>query len=179
VVKLIAQHPFQDTLPVTIGSIEMSAVVPRVITSIAPLDGKTAQVSAALNETVLMAFPEAGRVLRSEAGRLMWAGHGMALLVDADAPDLTGLAAVTDQTDAWAIVQLQGAAVEDVLARLIPVDLRRDTFKVGHTARTMIGHMTGSVTRVGPDAFEVMVMRSMAGTLLHDLTRAAKGVAAR
>jgi len=145
VVKLIAQHPFQDTLPVTIGSIEMSA----------------------------------GRVLRSEAGRLMWAGHGMALLVDADAPDLTGLAAVTDQTDAWAIVQLQGAAVEDVLARLIPVDLRRDTFKVGHTARTMIGHMTGSVTRVGPDAFEVMVMRSMAGTLLHDLTRAAKGVAAR
>ncbi|MCC5975705.1 MAG: sarcosine oxidase subunit gamma, partial [Rubellimicrobium sp.] len=47
------------------------------------------------------------------------------------------------------------------------------------TARTLVGHMTASVTRVAGEAFEIMVMRSMAGTLLHDMTEAARLVAAR
>jgi len=65
------------------------------------------------------------------------------------------------------------------LARLTPIDLRKTTFKRGHTARTLIGHMTGSITCVGADAFEVMVMRSMAHTLVHELSQAAENVTAR
>lgn len=94
-------------------------------------------------------------------------------------PDLSGLAAVTEQADAWAVLHLTGPSVVDVLARLVPIDLRPATFKKGHTARTLVGHMTASITRVNGDTFEVMVMRSMADTLAHELSEAAKGVAAR
>ena len=93
-------------------------------------------------------------------------------------PDLEG-AAQTDQTGANAVLRVEGPAVEAVLARLVPLDLRATAFPVGQTARTMVAHMMASVTRVGDAAFEVMVMRSMARTLVHDIEGAAKAVAAR
>jgi len=88
-------------------------------------------------------------------------------------------ASVVDQSDAWAIVILEGASAEDVLARLVPVDVRAARFKLGHTARTMLGHMTVSITRVGEQAFQIMAFRSMAKTLVHDLQRAMESVASR
>ena len=39
--------------------------------------------------------------------------------------------------------------------------------------------MTAQITSVGPEGFEVMVFRSMAGTLVHDLSRAMGFVAGR
>ena len=84
-----------------------------------------------------------------------------------------------DHSDAWAIVRLDGADAAAVLSRLTPIDLRATSFKKGHTARTLIGHMTGGVTRLGAQSFEVMVMRSMAATLVHDLVQAAENMDAR
>lgn len=97
------------------------------------------------------------------------------------APDkgLLELAGVTDQSDAWAVVEISGNGVEEVLARLVPMDLRGATFKKGHTARTMVQHMSAAITRVGPKSFEIMVMRSMARTLVHDLETAMQSVVAR
>jgi sarcosine oxidase subunit gamma len=92
---------------------------------------------------------------------------------------LDGIAALTDQSDAWAVVQIAGAGVEDVLARLVPVDLRGQVFKKTHVATTMLGHMSVTVTRMGPVSFEIMVMRSMAATLVHELQGAMRGVTAR
>ena len=40
--------------------------------------------------------------------------------------------------DGWACVRLDGSAAEDVLARLVPVDLRGSVFKRGHTARAQL-----------------------------------------
>jgi sarcosine oxidase gamma subunit len=42
-----------------------------------------------------------------------------------------------------------------------------------------VQHMNGSVTRIGADSFVILVFRSMAGTLYHDLERAMESVAAR
>ena len=92
--------------------------------------------------------------------------------------DLEG-AAVIDQTDAYAVARLEGSDVREVLARLTPLDIRPGHFGTGRTARTLLGHMTAQITPVGPEAFEVMVFRSMAGTLVHDLTRAMGFVAGR
>jgi sarcosine oxidase subunit gamma len=93
--------------------------------------------------------------------------------------DLTGLAAVTAQGDGIAALEVRGAAAEAVLARLVPMDLRAAVFPVGRTARTLVNHMAAQVTRVGENAFEIMVMRSMARTLVHELREAAEMVAAR
>jgi sarcosine oxidase subunit gamma len=61
----------------------------------------------------------------------------------------------------------------------VPVDLRAAQFGPGATARTELAHMAASVTRLEDGAFLVMVFRSMAQTLLHDLKSAMEAVAAR
>ncbi|MEM8537805.1 MAG: sarcosine oxidase subunit gamma family protein, partial [Pseudomonadota bacterium] len=103
-------------------------------------------------------------------------GHGVFMVVGRVAVD--GVA-VTDQSDAWAVVQISGHAVEKVLARLVPIDLRAGVFPAAQVARTMLGHLSVAIMRTGETEFEIMVMRSMAKTLVHDLTVAMKGVAAR
>ena len=69
--------------------------------------------------------------------------------------------------------------MKDILARLVPIDLRDQAFPDGAAARTLFGHMTAVLMRLGPEHYEVMVFRSMAGTLAHDLKDAMESVAAR
>ena len=94
-------------------------------------------------------------------------------------PSLAGLAAVSDQSDAWAVVRLTGPQSEAVLARLVPVDLRAPVFGPGQTVQSQVMHMTGSISRIGAQAFQIMVFRSMAATLVHDLKTAIEAVVAR
>lgn len=171
--SLIALTPCAGLLPVTEGEIALTEVTHDRLMSVAPFAGQDKAVSDRLKAQVGSTLPAPNR----KAGPVQWFGHGTWLV--SDTVELEGLAAVTDQTDAWATVQIAGQGVEDVLARLVPVDLRATVFKKGHTARTMLAHMSVAVTRVGPAAFEIMVMRSMAATLVHDLQVAMRGVAAR
>lgn len=177
--KLIAKNALAGLVPLTIGTVQLSEVLTGPVTSVAPFKGKDRAVSAALKAAHDVGFPGVNMAVAKGDVRLIWAGKGRALMLGAMPQGLDGLAAITDQTGANALLRIEGAMAEAVLARLVPMDLRRATFKTGHTARTMLGHMTASVTRVGADAFEIMVMRSMATTLVHDLEQAAKGVAAR
>ncbi len=176
-VKLLPRSPCADLLPRTVGTITMSEVLLDRVMSVAPFAGQAKPTSAALKDQIGLGLSAPGRAVSNRRARVIWAGQRM-WLVAADV-SLDGLAAVTDQSDAWAILRIEGAGVEDVLARLVPIDLRASTFKGGHTARTMLGHMSVGITRVGAQAFEVMAMRSMAATLVHDLQVAAENVAAR
>ena len=83
------------------------------------------------------------------------------------------------QVGCRATVVPAGTSAEDVLARLVPVDLRAGVFKKNHVAKTMLGHMAVTITRTDTATFEIMVMRAMARTLVHDLDIAMRGVAAR
>lgn len=177
-VDLIAKTPCAGLLPIKIGTVTLSEIVVERMWSVAPFKGKTEAVTTALKPLGL-SFPTPNRMVGKTGGWAIWAGHGMALLEVAALPDLAGLAAVADQSDAWAVVEVKGPDAQDVLARLVPVDLRAASFKQGYTARSLVGHMTASVSRLGPDTFEVMVMRSMAATLVHELTRAATLYAGR
>lgn len=175
-VKLIANTPCAEMLPQVIGTVELSEVDTGRVTLVAPLKGKQKEVSDQLKSALGVGFPAPNRVLGT-VPRVMWCGMGQALVMGAPCPDLP--AACVDHSDAWAFVQIAGADAEAVLARLTPIDLRASTFKRGHTARTLIGHMAGGVTRLGTRSFEVMVMRSMAATLMHDLMQAAENIASR
>lgn len=176
-VKLIAKSACMGLLPKTIGAVDLSEVEPSVITLVAPFEGETKAVSAALKSTLGITFPAPNRAVGSGA-RAVWCGMGQALILGAECPDLAGAACV-DHTDAWAIVRIDGVDAAAILARLTPIDLRESSFKRGHTARTLVGHMTASITRLGHQTFEVMVMRSMAATLVHDVTQAAGNMSAR
>lgn len=177
--KLIAISPFADRLPIQVGALTLSEITPDNVTSISPFDRKGAAVSKALKSAFGFGFPKAGQAFFANGNILIWTGQGQAMLLGAQAPDLGGLAAVSEQSDGWAIVKLSGTGSEDTLARLVPVDLRRAVFKQGQTLRSMLQHMPMSITRTGENAFQIMVFRSMAGTCAHELEIAMRGVSAR
>lgn len=178
--SLIAKSPCDGLLPLTVGSVTLSEEDVGAIHSVAPFKGQKKALSEGMKAAHGMSFPAANRATGKAGARAVWFGPVQAMLMG-PMPDasLVDHAAVVDQSDAWIVVRLEGQGVEDVLARVVPIDLRAAHFKRGHTARTLLFHMTASVTRIGENAFQIMVFRSMAQTLVHDLKRAMEGVAAR
>lgn len=175
--SLVAKSPCAGLVPFSAGKVTLDELDVGAITSLSPLAGADL---TALRAAHGMAFPGVGRATGKAGVRVIWTGRGQAFLIGPD-PDstLAGHFALTDQSDAWAVLRLDGAGATDVLARLCPLDLRNAVFKRGHTARSMIGHMNASITRVGVQAFDLMVFRSMAATAVHELSVAMKSVAAQ
>ncbi|EAP75783.1 sarcosine oxidase, gamma subunit family protein [Roseovarius nubinhibens ISM] len=180
VTELTAKTPGAGIFPFEIGGITAREETPEAMTAIAPYKGREAEASAALEAAHGMALPAPGRSTGKAGARALWFGRDTALLIGPRVDASLGRhAALTDQSDAWIVVRLEGAGARDVLARLTPLDLREGVFKRGHTARSELAHMAGSITRVGPEAWQIMVFRSFARTLAHDLDSAMRGVAAR
>lgn len=178
--ELIAKSPAEGLLPLKIGAIRLTEVEAGHLTSVSAFEGNTKALSDVLKTTHGMAVPGPNRATGKDGARAIWFGLSHMLLIGPE-PDakLSRVAALTDQSDAWAVVELKGPGVSDVLARLVPVDLRPGHFKRGHTARTDLMHMTASITCVGANTILILVFRSMAETLVHDLKTAMEGVAAR
>ncbi len=179
-VELIAKSPCADLLPIKIGKLEAVEVDLGHLTSIQHFEGKLKPLARAIKAAHDVGVPAANRSISNGGARSIWFGQDQFLLAG-PAPDI-GLAehaAMSDQSDAWACVALTGPGAEDVLSRLVPVDVRLASFKKDYTLCTMIQHMNGSVTRLDADRFLLMVFRSMAHTLVHDLTEAMETVAAQ
>ena len=125
-------------------------------------------------------FPAPNSAQSKGEAQIIWFGKDTALLIGPE-PDsaLNKGAAVTDQSDAWASVILSGAGTVDTLARLVPVDLRPEHFGEGQTLRSLLGHMSVSITSLGPDRFLVLVFRSMAVSLVEELKEAMEAVEKR
>lgn len=171
-VKLLETSPCAGLLPRQIGQTALSERLQGPIWSVAPFAGQKLAVARALQK-IGLTFPEPGQVVQSSVPSVVWFGHDQALVFDVAAlPKLA--AAVTDQSDGWARVRVEGRALE-VLARLVPVDLRKQSGAL----RSMIGHMSAIIIVRNDDVIDVMVMRAMAKTLVHELEVAATGVAAR
>ncbi|MEM7471317.1 MAG: sarcosine oxidase subunit gamma [Pseudomonadota bacterium] len=173
-VELTAKSACAGLLPVTHGNVTLREIVPETLKSVAPFRGQTSQVSTALRKSIGAGLPDPGRALNAAKGEIIWGGQGQYFVIGGAVPKLPG--AVTDQTDAWAFVALEGAGATDVLARLCPLDLH--AMDEGDTARSLIGHMNAVIIRRS-DSFDLMVFRSMAKTLVHELSVAMKAVAAR
>ena len=179
---LLAKSPCDGLLPIKIGTTSLTELDPGAIWSLSPFRGQDGALSDALKAAHGMTWPAPNRARGKVGARAIWFGRRHALLMGPDADSsLAAHAVLTDQSDAWAVVRLDGADAEHVLARLVPVDLRCTVFKRGHTVRTELKHMVTSITRVADHGFQIMVFRSMAQTLVHDLNTAmtSVGVATR
>ncbi len=179
-VDLGAQSPLDELLPVHAGEIALSDATPAFVTSLMPHNGADKTLSAALKDVHGLALPAVGRVSGKVALRCLWVGRGQYFLVGdkAASSKLSKLASLTDQSDGWAVMRLEGAGAADVLARVCPLDLRSTQFKRGQTARTELAHMMSVVTKTGA-GFEVLVMRSFAHTAVHSLKQAMDSVTAQ
>lgn len=148
------------------------------VRSLAPFPGQEKAVTRALKPLGL-AFPAVNSFASKGSVRIVWTGRAQAFLIGAEVPDMAGVAAVTDQSGGWACLALSGRNAVAALMRYVPMDLRLAAFPVGAAARTPLYHMQMILMRVGPEAFEVMVFRSMARTAWHEIEVALASLAAR
>lgn len=170
---MIAKTPLWGQEAVILGGVTLAEKDLGQVTSVAPFAGQDKALAAALKPLV---FPAPNTVSAKGDARLVWTGRGQAFLMGAVPDGLGASAALTDQSDGWACMSLLGAGAVDVLARLVPLDLR--SMAAGTCTRTSLGHMAMILIRVA-DGFEVLVFRSMAQTAWHELEAAMKMRAAR
>lgn len=174
-VKLVAKSATEGLLPIEHGNTVLSDFTSPAISCVMPQSGANLSL---FKSAIGAAFPNPNRTTGKDGARAVWTGPEQAMVIGAPVGGLTGFA-VTDQSDGWTILRLDGADSENVLARLVPVDLRRNVFKRGHTARTQLGHMPVSLTRVGDLRFDIMIFRSMTRTAIHELETAMRRCAER
>ena len=179
-VDLKATSPFGDSLPQSAGNVTLRDAMPEYLMALMPYDGTETACAEALQKAHEVALPAAGRVLGKAAARVIWAGLGQ-YFYTGNAPlkaTIARHAAIVDQSDAWAVMVLEGEGAAEVLARLTPIDLRPASFKRGHTARSELAHMMAVISRT-PKGFEIMVMRSFARTAVQRLVEAMHSCAAQ
>jgi methylglutamate dehydrogenase subunit D len=87
-------------------------------------------------------------------------------------------AAMTDQTDSYALLQITGPKVRESLSKLVPIDVHPLAFNVNDVAVTSAAHMGVILWRLhdqsgGGAVFEIAVSRSMAGSFWHVLVESA------
>jgi heterotetrameric sarcosine oxidase gamma subunit len=174
--ELIAKSAL-DGRSLTLGAVTLGEVAAGPITSVALLPGGGKAVAKGLKGLGL-AMPEPNTFVEKKGVRIIWTGRDQAFVVGEVPPAMDG-AALTDQSDGWVVLAVSGTGAVDVLARLIPLDLRLTAFPVGRAVRSGLNHMNAVVLRTGDYAFEIMVFRSMARTAWHELEAAMQMVAAR
>lgn len=170
---LLARTPAAGLLPVAHGALTLDEAPWETITSLSPRRGRTGEVARVLP------LPDPGRTLRADGRRVIWAGLDLFMVAGPRPEGLEGLAALTDQSDAWCRLRLSGPGVEAALARLTPLDPNPHSFGKGRSARTLMGHMDALLVREGREVVEAWVFRSMAGSAVHEVERAMRGVTAR
>ena len=175
--ELIAKSPLSGVWPVAHGGLRLSEHLPGPVTSIATLPGQENAVARALTSLGLT-FPAPITFVTAGDATLVWTARNQAFLMGVAPPEIAG-AAMTDQSDGWAALRLEGPAASDALMRLYPLDLRIGSFPAGAAARAPLNHMQSVLMRTAPYAFEILVFRSMARTAWHEIEAAMKTLAAR
>ena len=173
-VDLVAKTPCAGLLPLTHGDITLRELNYGAVFSVSPFNGKSAAVSKALQQSIGAGLPDIGRVLAGASGEVIWTGQGQYFVRAVKLPKLP--AAISEQSDGWACVALEGEGAFDVLARLCPLNMR--TMEEGDVARSLVGHMSAIII-IRSDGVDLMVFRSMAATLVHELDRVMRSVNAQ
>ncbi|MEO1540584.1 MAG: sarcosine oxidase subunit gamma [Pseudomonadota bacterium] len=167
-------------LPLDLGDVILVEVEPESITAITPFPSTRAAADAALREKWGLGLPAPGETAKAGDDEIRWAGLDEVWFLGPGFREvhdtLSGHAAITDVSDGWARLLLTGPASADVLRRLMPVD--PSALSPGQTVRTQLAHMMASVT-ARESGFEVMAMRSFAGSLVHDIEAAMRSVIAQ
>ncbi|MAI59372.1 MAG: sarcosine oxidase subunit gamma [Rhodobacteraceae bacterium] len=177
--KLSAKSAFEGLLPKQIGSVSIKEYAVDYLTLIDWPAGRKDDVSSELEKIHDITLPVPNRISGRTGNCCLWFGNHYLLMGRKPGPELANVARLTDVSDGYGILHAEGDEIEAVLARLIPINLCKSVFKRDHTAKTLVQHMQASVTRISESAFQIIVSRSMARTLVHDLERAMGSVAFR
>ncbi len=179
-VELSEKSPFDGLLPFSIGDVDVTEVKDLSLHLMAPSKSSMAGFVKAVKKDFKSDVPQPRQMISNSIGQTLTRFDHAHYLIMSGAPSaaMAKHCSVTEQTDGWAVLDVRGKNARFVLARLILMDLRSETFPVGSFARCEVAHMAGAIWRPDEDAYRIMVFRSMAGTLVHKLQVAMESVAA-
>ncbi|WP_137154790.1 sarcosine oxidase subunit gamma family protein [Rhizobium sp. FKL33] len=83
-------------------------------------------------------------------------------------------AMVVDQSHGRTLFRLKGPQAVRILMKGVGVDLPGGALPIGKSAMMAFQHLTVNLARTGDDAFELIVLRSFAESLYHDLRLAGR-----
>ena len=160
----------------------------RSIVSIAVPNGGLGLLKTAVSKLLKLDLPEPGHLTKAKTGNamLVWTSPDQYLYLFDDAgkdpartvgSGLGSKAYVTDQSDAWACLEMKGGRKLEALERICPIDLHPDKFVVGMAARTMMEHLGVLILRDQPDRLLLLSARSSAQSMLHAVETSAKNLA--
>jgi heterotetrameric sarcosine oxidase gamma subunit len=82
---------------------------------------------------------------------------------------LDSFAFVIDQSHGRVAMRLAGPDARRILANGMGIDLHPEIFPQGRAVNALCGHIAVNIAAVGPDTFELVVMRSFAESLFEDI----------
>jgi heterotetrameric sarcosine oxidase gamma subunit len=163
--KLIARHPLAESATHGIempGANHLELVDGARIHSILAFRGAEQSVSG-----ILAALPP---------GQVRNVGPGEWLVVTGDAvqaPEIDG-AMVVDQSHGRTLFRLSGPDSMAILMRGVAVDLRGGAMPTNGSASMAFGHLSINLARLSETTFELIVGRSFAESLYHELKQAGR-----
>lgn len=154
------------------------------LASVMARKGKAIELAARVKEHFTTDLPMTPR--RTADGRVhfIWAGPGRWLAAAPNQPPgtfesdlreaLSGLAAVTSQSDGRSIIRVSGPKTREALAKGVPLDLDPRVFAPGDTAMTVVAHINVHLwqTDAAP-TYDFAVFRSFVGSFCEWLLDAA------
>lgn len=174
--------------PKSYDGIHITAAEDRAIVSLAtPLGGDDA-LAAATRSAYGIAPPPVGHTATSANGDVTLArlaqDQMFALLafdlgndpVATVSAALGNAAYLTDQSDSWAGLRLDGPASRAALERICPLDLDASNFPAGSIARTAMEYLAVIVVCEAADIYTLLSPRSSADDFLHMVETSARNV---
>ena len=150
-----------------------------------PKDGESA-LAGAVRRAWQVEPPAVGRYVIGNGGLLLlgMAADQYFALLPHDGPDagravgeaLGAAAYVTEQSDAWAVLDIEGPRVRVALERICPLDLHPDVFAADMAQRTVMEHLSVIVVRLEEDRFRLMSPSSSAVSFLHMVETSARNI---
>jgi len=84
-------------------------------------------------------------------------------------PHLDKAACITDQSDSWAGLYIDGESAVLALERICPIDLHPSVFRVGLVTRTSMEHLAVIILHEAENRYLLMSPTSSAASFLHAL----------
>ncbi len=169
------------------GMVRVTALDDLALVSVALPMGGEAAAQKAIKAGFGAELPAPGRYATGKGGeRLIRTGadQGLIQFIHADtgagadtAGKLGGKVYLTDQSDAWVGLAVQGPGARTALERMCPLDLHPDVFGTDNAQRTVMEHLGVVILRVGTDAFLLMSASSSALSFLHAVETSAENTA--
>lgn len=184
---LTAQSAFSKR-PAAYEGIQLSAFQPPAIASMATPNGGADALAAALQSAYDIETPSVGRAALSAKDSAMFlrlAQDQMFVLFmppaggKPTAPLSTALgdtAYLTDQSDSWAALRIEGPRSRAALERICPLDLAPGNFPPGTVARTVMEHLGVIMLCEAVDKYLLLSARSSADNFLHAVETSARNV---